>query len=196
MKKLIILTVSTLLSVGAFAAQNMTSKKCEELLTKSIDENNIKSLKSFLNHKTNCKELFSLNSYIINKDQIEGTALMFAVFKGHTKMVDLLIKAQADVNVEDNNGYAALIIAVLNGHTKIVDLLIKAQADVNAKTYQGITALMWTAFNGNTEIAELLIKAQADVNIQDNNGYTALAIATIKGHTKVVELLIKAGANE
>ncbi len=128
MKKLIILTVLTFLSVGAFAAQGMTSKKCEELLTKSVKENNIKSLESFLNHKTNCKELFNLNSYIKIEDKTESAALIIAVLNGHTKIVDLLIKAHADVDVQNKYGDTALMWAAFNGHTKIVDLLIKAQA--------------------------------------------------------------------
>ncbi len=161
MKKLIILTVLTFLSVGAFAAQGMTSKKCEELLTKSVKENNIKSLESFLNHKTNCKELFNLNSYIKIEDKIESAALMWAALNGNTKMVELLIKAQADVNVQNKYGNTALMWAAFNGTTEIVELLIKAHADVNVQNISGDTALMWAISLGNTEVVDLLIKAQA-----------------------------------
>ncbi len=58
------------------------------------------------------------------QDITNRTALMYASLLGYTEIVDLLIKAGADVNLQDNDGWTALMIASLRGYVKIVELLI------------------------------------------------------------------------
>ena len=41
------------------------------------------------------------------------TALMFAAYKGSKKAVKLLIKAGANVNAKENDGYAVLSVAAM-----------------------------------------------------------------------------------
>ena len=60
-----------------------------------------------------------------------------AAADGHHKCLDLLIKANADINIKNNRGFTALIYAANKGHHKCVDLLIKANADINIKNDDG-----------------------------------------------------------
>ena len=60
--------------------------------------------------------------------------------KEHTKIVELLIKAGANIDLQDSRGRTALYIASLIGHTGIVELLIKAGANIDLQDSRGRTA--------------------------------------------------------
>jgi serine/threonine-protein phosphatase 6 regulatory ankyrin repeat subunit B len=138
-------------------------------------------------------ELHMLVKATIQDNSDEGTALMRA---SHDQVVELLLKANADVNVQANNGTTALMLASDNGHDQVVELLLKANADVNVQANNGTTALMLASDNGHDQVVELLLGANADVNVQDkNNRGTALMRASLNGHDQVVELLLKANAD-
>ena len=49
---------------------------------------------------------------------------MAASKNGHYQVVELLLKGEADVNIQ-NNGWTALMFASDNGHHHIVELLLK-----------------------------------------------------------------------
>jgi ankyrin repeat protein len=50
--------------------------------------------------------------------------LLKASWSGHTKIVELLLAAGADVNIKTKiNGWSVLYIAQSKGHTKIAELL-------------------------------------------------------------------------
>ena len=75
------------------------------------------------------------------------TALMWGAMMGHIEILDVLIKAGADVNLKGEYNRTALILAVLKGHTEIVKALIEAGADVNAKDNGNMTALDYARDN-------------------------------------------------
>jgi ankyrin repeat protein len=109
------------------------------------------------------------------------TPLMRAVadsdeYEVNTEVVRALIKAGADVNAKDNDGFTPLIWgAAKNGKgAEIVAVLIQAGADIHAKDNNGSTPLMWAAGCKNTEAVNTLIQAGADVNVKNGDGETAL----------------------
>ncbi|MDE6350804.1 MAG: ankyrin repeat domain-containing protein [Treponemataceae bacterium] len=130
------------------------------------------------------------------KDYSESVS-MYPMSANHKDTTELLIKAGADVNAKDNNGYTALMCAAKNvGWKDIIDFLIKAGADVNAKDDSGWTALLLAIADMCNDTAKLLIKAGADVNAKtDYNGWSALMWAAYNGLGDIVELLIKAGVD-
>ena len=65
--------------------------------------------------------------------------LLQASRKNDSEQVKKLIKAGADVNARDENGYTPLLFAAFWGYTEIVEKLIKAGADVNGKSDFGDT---------------------------------------------------------
>ena len=53
------------------------------------------------------------------------TALFIAAENGHTKVVDLLCRAGADITLCSRGGETPLFLAAANGHLEIVNLLLK-----------------------------------------------------------------------
>ena len=107
----------------------------------------------------------------------------------------MLIKAGADVNLQNKFKKTALMYASDMGKKDIVDMLIKAGADVNLQNMDEVNALMYASIRNNSIIIDTLIKAGADIDHQNNDGYTALMYASKLGHFKVVEQLLSANAN-
>ncbi len=107
-------------------------------------------------------------------------ALLMATGRSNLAVIEALIKAKADVNARDKNGWTPLIAAASgNSDLAVIEALIKAKADVNArdKKYE-LTPLMLAArFNSNPAVIEALIKAKADVNARDISGKTAFDYA-------------------
>ena len=142
----------------------------------------------------------------------ESTALIDALRLKHDVLVDLLIKAGADVNVVSSKSETPLMYSMLNRDQNSVNLLIQAGADVNAISANGKTTLVCSILNWDEQCADVLIKAGADVNqiygfnqsqslgksfprTMNPNTQSPLTLATMKRNTKCMDLLIKAGAD-
>lgn len=116
-----------------------------------------------------------------------------AVTGGHSEVVQVLIKAGADVEERFPNKTTPLMNAVSLGHSNVVKVLIENGADVNA-TEPGIkaTVLIKAASGGaDTNILNMLIEAGADVNAKTSSGFTALDLCT---DSRIQKILRDAGA--
>ena len=69
------------------------------------------------------------------------TALMHAVNKGYTLLVEPLLKADASPDVRAPDGATALFMAAVHGHTEVIVLLMEAGADVSVRGPKGKTAV-------------------------------------------------------
>ncbi|KAI8498544.1 hypothetical protein Bbelb_237460 [Branchiostoma belcheri] len=146
--------------------------------------------------------LLYINDLPDQLDSNDGdTGLHAACRGGHDKVVELLIKNRADLNVTNKAGDTGLHAACREGHYEVAELLIMNQADLNV-TNVNQADLNVTNEDGNTalhvacawvrnEVVELLIKNQADMNVTNKNGDTLLHAACRGGYVKVVEVFIK-----
>ena len=133
---------------------------------------------------------------IQNKDN-GATALHLAVYLGEHKIVETLLKEEADLSIGDNCGWLPLHMAASRKCKEIVALLLRAGADPNG---QGVvdkcTPLHVATYKGHYEIVKLLLAAGADPNRKDVvDECTPLHVATYKGHYEIVKLLLAAGAD-
>jgi len=147
---------------------------------------------------TICKlilEMKTIKHFLQSTDQSGYTPLQVAASNGHGNVVEVLLAAGADANIQSNVGETALHIAARCGYSSVVRILLKASADVHLKDNDGYTALHAAASRGHHEVIKILLEARADAGMQDDEGQTALHTAASHSHENVVKTLFYANAD-
>ncbi len=141
--------------------------------------------------------LYNHQAHIGQMDNIDGdTALILAIFYGHTDVIKLLLTHGANANYIAHNENTPLIVALWRGNTEIIQLLLNYGAQAHYKRESdGWTALHEAAAAGNTEVIKLLLDNGAFIDETTNIGDTALIEAAYNGHAQAVELLSQRNAN-
>ncbi|KAJ7609590.1 hypothetical protein DFH06DRAFT_1308876 [Mycena polygramma] len=124
-----------------------------------------------------------------------SSALKAASARGHTEIVNLLLRHGADPNADGGISGTALQVASAFGHTEIVHLLLEKGADMNVAGGRAGNALVASSAAGHTEIVQLLLDNGADANAGAAEQGDALQVACAIGHTEIVQLLLKNGAS-
>jgi ankyrin repeat protein len=122
------------------------------------------------------------------------TPLHAAAGAGCVDVVDLLIKAGADVNAKDDFGWTPLHYAAARGNVEIIRRLVAAGADIDAEKFDGKTPLHVALDMSKEEAALELINAGADIVKADGEGRTPLHWAARRCLVRVVEELLRRGA--
>src|SRR4029077_11624285 len=119
-----------------------------------------------------------------------------AALNGNARIIVLLLKAGADVDVALPEGETPLMTAARTGKVDAVKVLLEHGASVNVKEkWKNQTALMWAAHEGNAETVRLLIAAGATVSDRSMFGWTPLLFAARQGQTDPIRALVAAGAD-
>eukprot|EP01083_Nonionella_stella_P241358 842913_1 len=128
------------------------------------------------------------------------TALLWAVVKGHVKVVAALLEnQQLDVNKADAEGCTPLYQAASNGRTKIVQMMLaNPEIDVNKPDENGLTPLHSAAGHniayygiGYYKIVKILLEnPTVDANKPDKNGHTPLHYAANHGDVATVKVFL------
>lgn len=136
-----------------------------------------------------------LNKYaILNERNLGSTPLVIACKLGYSEIANELVKAGADINLDDTQ-VTPLLVACQKGHLCVVETLIRLGANVNL-CFEFRTPLTVACQEGYFEIVKKLTQSGADVNTDNNNNtHTPLTIACEHGHARVVEELIQANSN-
>ena len=99
---------------------------------------------------------------------------------GNIDRLETALKAGADVNARDSQGWTALMHVVNKGFTLLVPPLLEAKADLDMRAPDGATALFMASVHGHSEIIALLMEAGADISIRGPKGKTASDVAQIR----------------
>ena len=126
---------------------------------------------------------------------IVETPLHVAANNGDLEIVELLIKAGANVNVLDGENNTPLYWASYHGHVDVVRLLCNQKADTSIAQKFGWTPLIGASGEGHSDVVNILIEVNANLNACNDNGNTSLMVASRKGYLDVVEILIIANAD-
>ncbi len=97
-----------------------------------------------------------------------GSETLFRAVKiGDAQAVKAIIRAGADVNARDGDGYSLLHVAALGDNKEIIEIFIKAGISVNVKDKCNNIPLHMAAARGSKKIIETLIRSGADVNTRN-----------------------------
>jgi ankyrin repeat protein len=145
--------------------------------------------------KSNCVKILLAHDAEINQEDCHGkTALMHAVARGHVEIVQMLIEAQAAINIVKDSLLheceSALTVAASHGQDKCVEILLANKAEADYQTLFKHTALMLAAKQGHCKVVARLIAAHAGINLLDWLGKSALMLAVEHGHIETVKILL------
>lgn len=118
-----------------------------------------------------------------------GAMLHFAAWDGLIEIVQVLLDAGADVNLQDATGSTALNQAVFAGKKEVAMLLLERGADVNLKEDSGWTSLHWAVKSNDPKLINTVVKRGAKLNAKTDDGLTPLGIAIRDKHEKAEKLL-------
>lgn len=139
------------------------------------------------------KKIFAEGEVVVDVADASGrTALMNAADRGQEKVVEFLLKKNANPNLQDESGWAAIMC----GYEKVVEQLLKKEIEIDLQKKDGTTAVMMAAaFYGDGKVLKLLLDQKANPNLQNEDGETALIMACAGVHQDKVQVLIAAGAS-
>ena len=133
----------------------------------------------------------------ITLEQQEQSLLRYSVENGNEKMVDFLLKHQADIWQEDKDGKSALDVAVqnMNKYPQIYQKMKKQIKEINETGYRGETLLMLVAKTGDYKEFENIVSLGGDIWQRDLEGKTALMYASEGNGMKIINYLVTKGDN-
>ena len=130
---------------------------------------------------------------IENEDLYGNTALHCACEQGQLEVVELLVRAKADINANNLKNFTPLHLAAASGHMQVAEYLIQEEVSIDGDGKVS-TPLLLACKVGHSSIVKLLLKHQADIcKHQDgaDTGSNALDLAIDAGNEDVVEVLIQ-----
>uniref|UniRef100_A0A8D1D4R3 Ankyrin repeat domain-containing protein 6 n=1 Tax=Sus scrofa TaxID=9823 RepID=A0A8D1D4R3_PIG len=122
------------------------------------------------------------------------TALHLAANKGHLSVVQILLKAGCDLDVQDDGDQTALHRATVVGNTEVIAALIQEGCALDRQDKDGNTALHEASWHGFSQSAKLLVKAGANVLAKNKAGNTALHLACQNSHAQSTRVLLLGGS--
>ncbi|XP_030054955.1 ankyrin repeat domain-containing protein 6 isoform X2 [Microcaecilia unicolor] len=132
---------------------------------------------------------------LINKGAKNGrTPLHLAANKGHLSVVQILLKAGCDLDVQDDGDQTALHRAAIVGNTEVLAALIHEGCALDRQDKDGNTSLHEAAWHGFSQSVKLLVKAGANVLVKNKAGNTPLHLACQNGHAQSTRLLLLGGS--
>jgi len=126
----------------------------------------------------------------------DSTVLQDSIRNYHINIIEKLIVAGANVNINTGTIFRPLQIAAQVNKTDVVKLLLEHGAEVdgvNPASHIVWTPLHYAANKGNIELVKILINAGADVNAFTEDGETPIDLAEDAGNNQTVEVLQQLG---
>ncbi len=114
------------------------------------------------------------------RDNFERTPLMNAVFYGNYELAKWLIENNANVNLQDKNGYSALHFSSQENKLDCTRLLLQNKANPNLMDIHGntpsVAAVMNWKAGENFETLKTLVEHKADLNIKNKANRSAYSL--------------------
>uniref|UniRef100_A0A8D1PJ28 Ankyrin repeat domain 6 n=2 Tax=Sus scrofa TaxID=9823 RepID=A0A8D1PJ28_PIG len=120
------------------------------------------------------------------------TALHLAANKGHLSVVQILLKAGCDLDVQDDGDQTALHRATVVGNTEVIAALIQEGCALDRQDKAGNTALHLACQNSHAQSTRVLLLGGSRADLKNNAGDTCLHVAARYNHLSIIKLLLSA----
>ncbi len=129
-----------------------------------------------------------------------STPLALAIIGGRIKMIELLVKYNADPNIPNQDGNTALHLVLLLARIfsrgplrleELVFLLLKNQADPNIRNHKDLTPLELAIKFNYKGVVRLLCRLGADIFLSNAVGKSAISQVVENGNSKIALLFLK-----
>ena len=132
-------------------------------------------------------------------DEENSTPLHAAVDAGHTKVVEVLLKHEANPEINKDSQVPPFLLACSQGKMEMIEMMINhcnSSDIISCRDLYGHTCLHCCiqSINSN-KIINFLIGGGAEINAVNNKGQTPLIISTIYGSTQAVTTLLEREAD-
>nr|XP_042708779.1 E3 ubiquitin-protein ligase MIB2 isoform X4 [Chrysemys picta bellii] len=117
------------------------------------------------------------------------TALQVAAHLGRVEIVKILLQANANIDLKDEEGDAALHYAAFGNQAEVVRVLVSHGANADLLNNAKCTALYVAVNKGFTEIVRILCEHNCDVNLPDSFDDTPLHYAITADLKSIIEIL-------
>jgi len=130
-----------------------------------------------------------------------ATALHFAISKGHSDFVKMILKKNPELDIKDSHGSTLLHVAVISKDVEMLNVVMDAyhkkglELDVDVKDNFGNTPMHNAIREDNYDIIQALAAMGADMNAENNSGYVPLSVAVGENNAELAGLLVGLGAD-
>ncbi len=134
-------------------------------------------------------------NFDLNKEKIYGSPiLLFALRINNAKLVDILIKKGASINIIDSNmNQNILHIAASMGRKDILELGLKGGLSTEVVDINGNTPIKNAVQSNQADCIDLLLKYNADLKAMSPSNETILHTAASVGNIKILTTCLEAG---
>ena len=138
------------------------------------------------------KECIKKHVKVNIEDRRGNTPLHYACNCSNIEMADLLIKAGANVNKKNRQGFTPISSALfVKDDIQVAKKLVDSyRVDLNKQDFGGRPLLTWACEFGNMEVVDFLINSNADVNKIDESGYAPIHVAVMHQNMPIIEKIL------
>lgn len=119
-------------------------------------------------NKVKCEELLKRTDVDVNGVFSSHTALQAASQNGHVDVIHVLLKFNANVEIEDKDGDRAVHHAAFGDECMVINLLAQANADLNARNKRRQTPLHIAVNKGHIQVVQKLLELGCHSSLQAN----------------------------
>ena len=160
------------------APLNITMVDCIPLVTKD-------DAQVFLQNIEACK----------NYQNVDGlSTLMMAIYKNRKNIFEMLLNANANVQLVDASGTDALFYAVNFHRVEMIKELRARGAKIQMSSL-GVNALWVALQKSKIEVLTMLDPSREEVNLQGDDGWNSVYFAIRRQEEAALDLLLKKGVN-
>lgn len=163
-----------LLRAGATDLQAVSPAAFQATIKEAIKHRDYEGLSEMFEYARTQNYSISLNDSMKNE---EHTLLGFAVNYGDSRIVELLIKNGADVNLANKRGNTPLHLAVSSGQIKMTELLLKHGAQISKSNHYEETPFDLAMKLKDFHVATVIMMSGQKVEPKNQKGVPYLCIA-------------------